>query len=397
MIFIYRIFTNIFLLFLPFVIIQRIIINKEHPYRFFEKLGFIKAKRPTGKLIWFHVSSVGELLSIIPLIEKIEKTNKIKNILLTSSTLSSSKVFGKLKLKKTIHQFCPIDLNLISKKFIDHWNPAAAIFVESEIWPNIITNLNKRKIPLVLLNARLTKKSFKKWKKIISFANSIFKKFDVCLAQNDETKIFLNKLGADNIKKLGNLKFSETNIKSSNRLKTNIKKFLSSKNIIFGGISTHHKEEIFCAKIHLRLKEKIPNALTIIIPRHIDRSQNIKKDIEKLNLKLHLHSSNEKIDKKTDIYLVDTFGETKLFLNLFKIVFLGGSIMGHGGQNPLEAARLGCKVIHGKNIANFKEVYSLLNKKKISRKISTINQAESEILKVINSKFSSSRNISKLN
>ena len=234
MLFLYRILINSILLISPLIIIYRILNNKEHPKRFLEKIGIFSDKPNAAKLIWFHCSSVGEILSIIPLIEKLEKKKDIKKILLTSSTLSSAKVFNKFKFKKTIHQFFPIDVNFITNKFLSQWNPSVAIFVESEIWPNMIFNLKKRNIPLILLNARITKKSFNRWKKISIFSRLLFNKFDICLSQNNETKNYLKKLGARNIKKLGNLKFSETGLKITNKLNKNQKNFFKlKKNIIW--------------------------------------------------------------------------------------------------------------------------------------------------------------------
>ena len=397
MLFLYRILINLILLISPLIIIYRILNNKEHPKRFLEKVGISSDKPNSAKLIWFHGSSVGETLSIIPLIEKLEKKKNIKKILLTSNTLSSAKVFKKFKFKKTIHQFFPIDVNFITNKFLSHWKPSMAIFIESEIWPNMIINLKKRNIPLILLNARITKKSFNRWKKISIFSRLIFNKFNICLSQNNETKNYLKKLGAKKIKKLGNLKFSETSLKITNKLNKNQKNFFNSKKILFGAISTHNNEEIFCVKIHNDLKKNYINGITIIIPRHIYRSSEIKEDIEKMGLKVHLHSSNQKISNNTDIYLVDTYGETKSFLNICNIVFLGGSLIKHGGQNPLEAARLGCKIIHGPYINNFFEVYSLLNKIKISSKIRTLRQAKNIINNNLNNKFNSKQIVKKIN
>ena len=397
MLFLYRILINLILLISPLIIIYRILNNKEHPKRFLEKVGISSDKPNSAKLIWFHGSSVGETLSIIPLIEKLEKKKDIKKILLTSNTLSSAKVFKKFKFKKTIHQFFPIDVNFITNKFLSHWKPSMAIFIESEIWPNMIINLKKRNIPIILLNARITKKSFNRWKKISIFSRLIFNKFNICLSQNNETKNYLKKLGAKKIKKLGNLKFSETSLKITNKLNKNQKNFFNSKKILFGAISTHNNEEIFCVKIHNDLKKNYINGITIIIPRHIYRSSEIKEDIEKMGLKVHLHSSNQKISNNTDIYLVDTYGETKSFLNICNIVFLGGSLIKHGGQNPLEAARLGCKIIHGPYINNFFEVYSLLNKIKISSKIRTLRQAKNIINNNLNNKFNSKQIVKKIN
>mgnify|MGYP001346494357 CR=1 FL=1 len=398
MLFFYRLLINFVLLISPIILIYRILKKKEHHLRFLEKLGIRSAERNKGKLIWFHGSSVGEILSVIPLIENLERKKNIGQILLTSNTLSSANVFKKFKLKKTIHQFFPLDSNFITSKFLSYWKPSAIFFIESEIWPNLIFDIKRRNIPIGLINARITKKTFKKWNKLLFFSKLLFNKFDFCLTQNSETSIFLKKLGAKNIKKIGNLKFSNTNVKNINVVNKKIKNFFNSKKILFGAISTHKNEEIFCAKLHLKLKKNYLNGVTIIIPRHIHRSIEIKEEIEKIGLNVHLHSSDKKeINNKTDIYLVDTFGETKSFLKVCKVVFIGGSLIKHGGQNPLEAARIGCKVIHGPNIDNFLEVYGLLNQNNISSKIKTINSANKIIKKTLINRSSTKKIINKLN
>ena len=396
MLFFYRILINLVLLLSPIIILFRIIKKKEHPTRFLEKLGISSKNRMQGKVIWFHGSSVGEVLSIMPLIERLEKNSKIKQIVITSSTLSSSKVLEKYKLNKTVHQFFPIDANLIIKKFLNYWKPTAVFFVESEIWPNTIQNLHKRNIKIVLLNARITNKTFTKWFKFKSFSKDIFNKFDLCLCQNKETKIYLKKLGTKNIKNLGNLKFSESKkIKKINKIKNF--KLLNNKNILFGGISTHYDEEIFCGKVHLELKNKYKKFISIIIPRHVNRAESIKNDLENLKLKVHLHSSKINIENDTDIYLVDTYGETKSFLNMCKVVYLGGSIIKRGGQNPLEAARSCCKVIHGSNVDNFKEIYALLNNIGVSSKINGVKDAKIKIIKNLKTNVKQKKNIVKIN
>ena len=396
MLFFYRILINLVLLLSPIIILFRIIKKKEHPTRFLEKLGISSKNRMQGKVIWFHGSSVGEVLSIMPLIERLEKNSKIKQIVITSSTLSSSKVLEKYKLNKTVHQFFPIDANLIIKKFLNYWKPTAVFFVESEIWPNTIQNLHKRNIKIALLNARITNKTFTKWFKFKNFSKDIFNKFDLCLCQNKETKLYLKKLGTKNIKNLGNLKFSESKkIKKINKIKNF--KLLNNKNILFGGISTHYDEEIFCGKVHLELKNKYKKFISIIIPRHVNRAESIKNDLENLKLKVHLHSSKINIENDTDIYLVDTYGETKSFLNMCKVVYLGGSIIKRGGQNPLEAARSGCKVIHGSNVNNFKEIYALLNNIGVSSKINGVKDAKIKIIKNLKTNVKQKKNIVKIN
>ena len=361
MFFLYRLIINTILILSPIIIIFRILKNKEDPIRFKEKLGIFEKKSIKGKLIWFHGSSVGEILSIIPLVEKFEKNKNIKNILITSNTFSSSKVLKKFRLKKTIHQFLPIDSRILVKKFLSNWKPSVAIFIESEIWPNFINEINRKEIPLILINARMTKKTFLKWNNLKNFSKSIFNKFNLTLSQNKETMFFLKKLGSKNIKNFGNLKFSENkSIKDNNIKSKKLLKFFKSKNFVFGGISTHSGEEEFCGKIQTLIKYKIKNSLTVIIPRHIDRCADIIMRLQNLGLKVHLHSDKSNIDKKTDIYLVDSFGETNSFINQCNIVFLGGSVIKRGGQNPLEAIRLKCKVLHGPYTYNFSEVYALL-------------------------------------
>jgi 3-deoxy-D-manno-octulosonic-acid transferase len=380
----YKILINLAFLFSPIIIIIRLLKKKEHPIRFKEKLGFYTKKKIGGKLIWFHGASVGEILSIVPLLEKLEKNKKIKQILVTSNTLSSSKVLSNLKLKKTVHQFFPIDTNYHTQKFLDYWKPSSVFFIDSEIWPNMITNVKKKSIPLILINARITKKSFRKWKIFFLNAKKIFKKFDLCLTSNFKSLKYLNLLGAKKIKFIGNLKFSESE-KDANVLNKDLKKFFLSKKI-WCASSTHDIEEKICANVHRNLKIKYKNLLTIIIPRHIHRTKEILYQIENLNLKVHLHNSKNKIKKDTDIYLVNSFGKTKSFFRICKTVFLGGSLIKHGGQNPIEAARFGCKIIHGPNVWNFDEIYHLLKDHKVSYKVRNLNQLTNKVEKMLTNK-----------
>ena len=224
MFFIYRILANLILIISPIIIFIRLLKKKEHPTRFKEKFSFFTKKKMTGKLIWFHGASVGEILSIIPLVEKLEKNKKIEQILITSNTLSSSKIISSLKLKKTIHQFFPIDTSYHTQKFLNYWKPSVAIFIDSEIWPNMITNIKKNSISLILINARITDESFKNWKIFNSSAKVFFKKFDICLCSNLKSENYLKLLGVRRIKYIGNLKFAQSE-KNTNTLNSNLKKF----------------------------------------------------------------------------------------------------------------------------------------------------------------------------
>ena len=395
MLYIYRLAINLIFLISPIIIIYRIFKKKEDPKRFLEKIGKFK-KSINNDLIWFHGSSVGEVLSVIPLIEKLEKRKNIKKILITSNTLSSAKILKKIKLKKTFHQFFPLDTNFLVEKFLNHWKPKVVFFIDSEIWPNMVFKIKEKNIPLVLLNARITKNSFQKWNIINSFSKKIFNKFDLCLSQNDITSNYLKILGSKNIKKIGNLKFSESSSDLKYNSNSKIKKLLKKKKIIFTAISTHSGEELLCAKVHANLKKKYRNIISIIIPRHIHRAQEIKDELNQIGLNVYLHSSNKHFRNDTDIYLVDTFGETKSFLKLSKIAFMGKSIHGYGGQNPIEAARLGNRIIHGPNIENFVEVYKFLEKHGISTKIKSYKDLENLVIKFNRKKNYSNQIIKKL-
>ena len=386
MIIVYRLLINLILFFSPLIILIRLLKKKEHPYRFKEKFCFFSKKRLRGKLIWFHGASVGEILSVIPLIEKLEKDKRINQILLTSNTLSSSKILSNLKLKKTIHQFFPIDTNYHSKKFLKYWKPSSAIFIDSEIWPNMINNIKKNSISLILLNARITKKSFKRWKWFPKTSQKLFEKFDACFVSSNESKKYLQLLNAKNINYIGNLKFSQTQKKNRNLDDKFKKKFLSKK--IWCATSTHSGEEKLCGIVHKKIKKKHKNLLTIIIPRHIERIKPIIDEMKELGLKVQIYNPSNKIKDDTDIYLVNRYGKTKPFFRICNIVFLGGSIIKHGGQNPLEPARYGCRIIHGPNTWNFREIYKLLNKYGVSYKVNNAKQ----ITDTINSMFKNNKN-----
>ena len=356
----------------PFIIIFRIFKKKENPKRFLEKFSLNKKRRAGGKLIWFHCSSVGEILSVIPLIQNFEKMASIKQILVTTSTLSSSKIFNKFKFKKTSHQFYPLDNIHIIENFLNHWRPSSAFFAESEIWPTMISELKRRKIRVILINARMSKKSFKRWFSIRYFAKSIFEKFDYIFPQNRETLLYFKKLGVRKIKFLGNLKF----ISSENKERKSLKKKYFGNKIILCSASTHDNEEEIFANIHIKYKKKISNLITIIIPRHIERTNEITRMLEKKKLKYVKHSENKKNFRHCDIYLVDSYGENKSFYKISNVVFLGGSLVPKGGQNPLEALRFGCNIIHGKYTFNFKDVYKMLENEKLSLKVSDSKDLE---------------------
>ena len=383
MYFLYNILTNLILIISPFFFIFRVFKSKEDPKRILEKFC-IYSKKSIKNKVWIHAASVGELMSIVPIIKKFEKDEKVNSIILTTTTTSSAKLFKKLKFKKTFHIYFPLDNNYLTLRFLKYWQPKLAIFVDSEIWPNMFKNLEINQVPIIILNARITKKTFNKWQIFPKFAEEVFSKISLALPSNFETIKYLKLLNVKNIKAAGNLKYYGENKVSNNMDKFLKKKFENFK--IWCAASTHENEEIFIAKLHKNLKKKYKKFITIVIPRHINRTSRIMDDMEQLGLKTIVHSSKQEPKIDTDIYLVDSYGLSSKFYNLSNITFMGGSLIKHGGQNPLESARLGNFIINGPNVDNFKEIYSFLFRNKISSTTSSISKMKQIIIKKINQK-----------
>ena len=379
MLFWYKFFTYLFYPFAPFYLYFRNLKKKEDSIRYKEKLSKINLPREGGVLIWFHVASVGEAMSILPLIENCIKEKKIHKILLTSITLSSGKVLDKRfqNNQKVVHQYLPLDIPVLTKKFLEHWKPNISVFIDSEIWPNLILQTSEKKIPLLLINGRITKKTFNRWRLIKNFAKKIFERFDLCIASNKETETFLKILGAKNVKNYGNLKFAQTKNNLDSKLdKSFLKKIENRK--IWCAASTHPTEEILCAKSHLKIKKNFDTILTIIIPRHIDRAIKIKTELSNLNLNVVLYSKLEQLSENTDILIIDSYGESSKFYNISKYVFVGKSLSKalilNSGQNPIEPARLGCKIFHGPYVNNFIEIYEYLKNLGVTKKINNSDE-----------------------
>ena len=362
----------------------RILRKKECPLRYKEKLGVSLKTRNNGYLIWFHCSSIGELKSIFPIIDHYLKKNQI---LVTTSTLSSNQVFQKkyYNTKNIIHQYAPIDSPQIVKKFFKKWNPNIIFFTESEIWPNQIFYAKNKNIPIILLNARISNKSFIKWKLIKSSMNKILNCFDLILCQSKESADYFNYFETNNVKILGNLKF----VVSENFENENKEENLNlQKKLIFIALSTHPTEEEFCIKVHASLKSQYPNLLTIIIPRHINRIPEIQKIITNTKLNFLIVESLDNFENNTDILIINSYGNTKKILKSSKYVFIGGSLVNHGGQNPIEVAYNNALIFHGPYVHNFTEIYDFLNKENIAFKINS----EIELIDQLKAKFSNYQN-----
>ena len=391
MLFVYRILINLILLISPLIIFFRILKKKEDPKRFKEKFCYFSKKRIEGKLLWFHGASVGEILSILPILEKLESDKRVKQILITSNTVSSSRILLNFNLKKTIHQFFPIDTKSHTKIFLEYWKPSVAIFIDSEIWPNTLHNINQLNIPSILLNARITKKTFNKWRIIFNFAKRVFGNFDFCLAASEESKNNLNKLHVKNLKYIGNLKYSAKN--TFEELEDYNKKILDNFQT-WCAASTHKDEEIIVLKTHLKIKKKYDNILTIIIPRHINRSSYIKDLSNKFNLNSQILNDGDLIKSNTEILIINSFGVISKYFNYCNNILVGKSFIKKleniSGQNPIEAAKLGCKIFHGPYVYNFQEIYEHLSSFGVAEKVN--NELELAQKIIINFEGSAIRN-----
>jgi len=357
----------------------RIIRKKESPIRFREKLGITNAQRHDGYLIWFHCASIGELKSIIPIIDHYIKRNRI---LLTTSTLSSSEIFYKKYSdnKNIIHQFAPIDSPQIVKRFFLKWKPNIIFFTDSELWPNQIFYAKNNNTPIILLNGRMSKKSFSKWRFFRITMHEILKSFKLILCNGNQSSDYFHYFKTNNIETIGNLKFIiSENLDSKNKDNISLQTRL-----IFIALSTHDTEEELCIKAHIFLKLKYPNLLTIIIPRHTNRIAKIEEVVKKLKLNSLTQDSLSNIKSDTDILIVNTYGNTQKFLKLSKFIFIGGSLISHGGQNPIEVAYNNSLIFHGPYIHNFTEIYNFLNKENVSFEVKSVKELIDHLDKNIN-------------
>ena len=402
MIFLYRILT--FFLFPIFVIITylRRFADKEDKIRFKEKISINESFFPKNKkVVWIHAASIGETNSVLPLIQEIIKNNQKIFVLLTTTTLTSSQIVNKTELKQNNfqHRFFPLDVQFLVKKFLDYWKPETIIFVDSEVWPNYLLEISKRNIPLMLLNGRITTKSFKRWKIFPNLSKKIFNLYDLCLTASTESEKNLKSLGAKNVKFIGNLKFcvSASDKNDNHKLKSFFNNYF-----IWCAASTHRGEEEIILKTHNLLKNKITNLLTIIIPRHIIRSKEVYDICNKLNLKGQIISKSDDIIEKSEILIINSIGEMAKYFYNCKSIFMGKSLLKNlikvGGQNPIEPAKCGCKIYHGPYVSNFREIYNYLNKKEIAYEVKNEIELSENIIKDFeNNDYLNKKNIEDLN
>ena len=342
--------------YLRFVLKRRLKRGKEHPKRYPERMGQFTKKRPQGALIWLHGASVGESLSILPIVSRILTEYPNTHILVTTGTVTSAKLMEERLPKQAFHQFIPMDSPLWCQNFLDHWQPDAVIWLESDFWPNLLMEMKRRDIPAVLVNARMSERSFRRWKLGgAGFLRHILTGFHFCLAQNEAEQKRLQYFGHQNVFVTSNLKYASDPLPVNKNAKTKLQKIIGARPV-WQFASTHPGEERLAAQIHQNLSGKIKGLLTVIIPRHLDRGEDVYKEIANMGLKAVRRSENQDMTPDVDIYIADTIGEMGLFFDTIDLVVMGGSFVPHGGHNPIEPAQFGCAVMYGPHMFNFKTI-----------------------------------------
>jgi len=343
----------------PALLSHRLKRGKEHPERLNERYGETRMARPPGPLVWIHGASVGELLAVIPLIERIR--DKEFSVLCTSGTVTSANLAEQRLPPGAIHQFVPLDAPRFVNRFFDHWRPDLALFVESDLWPNLIMTSAGRGIPLILVNGRLSERSFNRWRRVSGTIAALLRCFDLCLAQSATHAERYRDLGAPRVTTTGNLKLDVPEPPADADSLAALKAAVGERPVI-AGASTHAGEETILIEAHRRLRGSFPRLLTIVAPRHPDRGPGILEIAHAADLKAALRSRGELPAPDTDVYVADTLGELGLIYRLAPIVFVGGSLASHGGQNPIEPIKLGAAILHGPHVWNFAEIYAALDK-----------------------------------
>ncbi len=332
--------------------------GKEHATRLPERRGESSVARPDGPLVWMHGASVGELNAVLPLIERIRARDL--NVLVTSGTVTSAGIAEKRLPPDVIHQFAPLDVPQFVGRFLDHWKPDLALFVESDLWPNIILASSERKVPLILVNGRLSERSFDRWRMAPRTIGALLRRFDLCLAQSSDDGARYKGLGAPRIATSGNLKLDVPAPSADDERLAALRDAVGSRPVI-AAASTHPGEEAVVIDAHRRLKHSFPGLLTLIAPRHPERGPGIADIAQVSGLAATLRSRSLLPLPSTDIYVADTLGELGLIYRVARIVFIGGSLVTHGGQNPIEAVKLGAAILHGPHVSNFAEIYGALD------------------------------------
>lgn len=342
--------------------------GKEDPARRGERFGQASLPRPAGPLVWIHAASVGESLSVLPLIQRLMASREGLHVLVTTGTVTSAKLMRERLPDGAFHQFVPLDHPDYCARFLDHWRPDIGVWVESEFWPNLIVEADRRGVPLALVNARITERSFRSWRRAPRFIANLLARFRLLMAQDAASASRLRGLGAHEVLEPGNLKHDASPLPHDASALAALRGGIGARPLWLAS-NTHEGEERAAAEAHIALAARHPDLLTVIVPRHPARGPAIARDLAAMGLAVASRSADEPITPSTAIYLGDTLGEMGLFYSLADIVFIGGTLDGTGGHNPFEAAHLGCAIVAGPDDFNFAETYACFEAEGAMRRI----------------------------
>ncbi len=333
---------------------RRMAHGKEDRARFPERKGIAQQPRPAGRLVWLHAASVGEAVSVLPVLERIQ-AQPGTTALITTGTVASAALLALRLPAGAIHQYVPVDRLAWVRRFLDHWRPDLALWLESEFWPNLLTETHARGVPILLLNGRVSPRSFERWRRYPGFARHMLSCFQLCLGQTEADADRLHQLGARRVAAAGNLKFAAPPLPADQAELARLTRELDGRPRWLAA-STHAGEEAIAGAVHLDLKTRFPGLLTVVAPRHPGRGRAIGAELAGMGLAVVRRSTDAPVTATTDVLLADTIGELGLFIRLAPLVFMGKSLTARGGQNPLEPARLGASVLFGPMMDNFDQV-----------------------------------------
>lgn len=340
---------------------RRLHAGKEDPARIDERRGIASEPRPKGHLIWIHGASVGESLSILPLIDKLTHLYPASSFLVTTGTITSASLMRDRLPERAVHQYVPVDQPHYIRRFLNHWQPDIGFFVESEFWPVLIGETNARGIPLALVNGRLSPLSYKGWARRRNAAHELLSAFTVIMGQDEGNAERLSDLARRKALTPGNLKRAAAPLPTDQRVLSELRAATGSRSVWLAA-STHPGEEEMILDVHEQLRENVEGLLTVIAPRHPQRGDGVAEMISSRNLKMCRRSKNELPSTEDDIYLADTLGELGIFYRLSDVAFIGGSLVKTGGHNPMEPARLGTAIVTGPHVFNFQETFRSMRK-----------------------------------
>jgi len=350
----------------------------EDKSRLSERVGKTSVSRPDKPLVWVHAVSVGEAVAALALIQAIIRKYPEVCVLLTTTTVSSYKVIKNRLPKNVIHQYCPVDTPQAVQRFLEHWQAYIAIWIESELWPNLLHETQKRGIPSILLNGRISLKSFSNWQKLKGMISPLLSRLDLCAVQSEEQASFFQALGASSISVMGNIKLMMTPLQVDPKKIGAFQKEINGRPVWLAA-STHPGEEEIVLKAHKLLKREHPDLLTILVPRHIERAPSLKELAASKGIPSTLRTEGTSL-KEVELYIGNTLGEMGLFYALTPVVLMGATLVPKGGHNPVEAAQMGAFVLHGPHTFNNHQLYTILNSLEVSQSVQEENQLASSVL-----------------